>query len=95
MHAACMAHARRHCWDVYEAQERAPDSIAELAVQRIAKLYEIEADIRGRPPDERRRERSERAEPVLKEFHAWLNKMFARLSIWRKPSARRSRTGRR
>jgi transposase len=58
VHAACMAHARRYYWDVYEAQKRAPGSVAEQALQRIAKLYEIEADIRGRPPDERRRERS-------------------------------------
>ena len=48
--------------------------------QRIAKLYEIEADIRGRPPDERRRERLERAAPLLKDLHAWLSEMLARVS---------------
>ena len=35
--------------------------MAEQALQRIAELYEIEAEIRGRPPDERRRERQARA----------------------------------
>ncbi len=80
VHAACMAHARRYYWDVYEAQKRAPGSVAEQALRRIAKLYEIEADIRGRPPDERLRQRLERAAPPLKELHTWLREMFARVS---------------
>src|SRR4030095_16701191 len=80
VHAACMAHARRYYWDVYEAQKRAPGSVAEQALQRIAKLYEIEADIRGRPPDERRRERLERAAPLLKDLHAWLSEILTRVS---------------
>jgi hypothetical protein len=75
-----MAHARRYYWDVYEAQKRAPGSVAEQALQRIAKLYEIEADIRGRPPDERRRERVERAAPLLEELHAWLSETLVRVS---------------
>ena len=50
--------------------------MAEQALQRIAKLYEIEADIRGQPPDERRRERLERAAPLLKDLHAWLSAML-------------------
>lgn len=80
VHAACMAHARRYYWDVHEAQKRAPGSIAEQALQRIAKLYEIEADIRGRPPDERRRERQARAVPLLKDLHAWLGETLALVS---------------
>jgi len=81
VHAACMAHARRYYWDVYEAQKRAPGSVAEQALQRIAKLYEIETDIRGRPPDERRLQRRERATPLLKDLHAWLSEMLTRVSI--------------
>jgi len=80
VHAACMAHARRYYWDVYEAQKRAPGSVAEQALQRFAKLYEIEADIRGQPPDERRRERLERAAPLLKDLHDWLSETLARVS---------------
>lgn len=80
VHAACMAHARRYYWEVYETQKRAPGSVAEQALQRIAKLYEIEADIRGRPPDERRRERLGRAAPLLKDLHAWLSEMLTRVS---------------
>ena len=81
VHAACMAHARRYYWDVYETQKRAPGSVAEQALQRIARLYEIEADIRGRPPDERRQERLERAAPLLKALHEWLRETLARVSI--------------
>ena len=80
VHAACMAHARRYYWDVYEAQKRAPGSVAEQALQRMAKLYEIEADIRGRPPDERRQQRLERAAPLLEELHAWLSQMLTHVS---------------
>jgi transposase len=80
VHAACMAHARRHFWDVYEAQKRAPGSVAEQALKRIATLYEIEADIRRRPPDDRRRERHGCAVPLLKDMHAWLGEMLARVS---------------
>lgn len=80
VHAACFAHARRYYWDLHEAQKRVSGSVAEQALQRIAKLYEIEADIRGRPPDERRRERLERAAPLLKDLQAWLSQMLGRVS---------------
>lgn len=80
VHAACMAHARRYFWDVYESQKRASGSVAEQALKRIAKLYEIEADIRGRPPHERRRERHERAAPLLKELHEWLCEQLGEVS---------------
>ena len=81
VHAACMAHARRYYWDVYEAQKRAPGSVAEQALQRIAKLYEIEADIRGHPPDERRRQRRQRAAPLLQDLHEWLSQTLEHVSI--------------
>ena len=51
--------------------------MAEQALQRIAALYEIEAEIRGRPPDERRQERQARAGPLLKDLRAWLSAMLA------------------
>lgn len=80
VHAACMAHARRYYWEVYETQKRVAGSVAEQALARIARLYEIEADIRGRPPDERRRQRHLRAIPLLKDMHAWLGDTLASVS---------------
>ena len=50
--AACWAHARRKFHDLHAA--RATPLTTE-ALRRIAELYLIEADIRGKPPDERKR----------------------------------------
>jgi transposase len=80
VHAACWAHARRYYWDVYEAQKRVPGSVAEQALQRIAKLYEIEADIRGRTPEQRRAQRQARAGPLLNDLRDWLSEMMGRVS---------------
>ena len=78
--AACWAHARRPFWDMYENQGRVAGSIADQALQRIAGLYAIEAQIRGQPPDVRRRQRRARAGPLLDELHAWLTGMVGRVS---------------
>ena len=48
--AYCWAHARR---SFYEIHAGSPAPIAAEALARIAKLYEIEAEIRGRPAEER------------------------------------------
>ena len=78
--AACWAHARRPFWEMYENQGRVAGSIAEQALQRIAALYAIEAQIRGQPPDVRRRERQARAGPLLDDLHAWLTGLVGRVS---------------
>ena len=78
--AACWAHVRRPWWDLHLSGGRAPGTLAEQALRRIGALYEIEADIRGSPPDERRRQRQERAAPLLADFHAWLAGMVGRVS---------------
>ena len=78
--AACWAHARRPWWDLHQSLGRAPGTVAEQALARIAALYAVEADIRGQPPDERRRQRQARAGPLLQELHAWLNAMVGRVS---------------
>lgn len=78
--ALCWAHARRPFWDLYENQGRVAGSIAERALQRIAALYAIEAQIRGQPPDVRRSERQARAGPLLDEMHAWLTDLVGKVS---------------
>ena len=47
---ACMAHVRRKFVDVHAAQGSA---IAEEAIRRIAKLYGVEKEVRGKRPIER------------------------------------------
>ena len=75
--AACWAHVRRKFYDIEKA-DRSP--IAAEAVRRIGELYEIEAGIRGWPPDERKAEREARAGPLHAEMKLWLESTLAKLS---------------
>lgn len=74
---ACWAHARRKFYDIHVDQG---SPIAEEALARIGKLYAIEAEIRGRPPDERQAVRRARAGPELASLHAWLHGVLPSLS---------------
>jgi transposase len=78
--AACWAHARRPWWDLYQSSGQAPDSVAAQALRRIKELYEIEAEIRGKPPDLRRAQRRARAGPLLADMHDWLTGLVGRVS---------------
>lgn len=75
--AACWAHARRKFFDEYESKN-AP--IAKNALDRIGALYGIEAEVRGRPPDERRGLRQEKSKPLLDDLHAGLAATKSKLS---------------
>jgi len=75
--AACWAHVRRKFFDVHAASA---SPIAQEALDRIGALYGIEADIRGRPPNERRRSRQEKARPLLAELKTWLEATRPKLS---------------
>jgi hypothetical protein len=74
--AACWVHMRRN---FYKLQEKG-SPLAGEAVRRIATLYRIEAEIRGKPPDIRQRVRAERSRPVVEAFRAWLDLQLPRLS---------------
>ena len=75
--APCMAHIRRKFYDLVEAHQ---SPIAIEAVERIAALYAIEKEIRGRPPQVRQEVRSEKARPLLDAMHAWLEESLTKLS---------------
>lgn len=75
-HVACMAHARRNFFDVHEAT-RSP--VAAEALRRIGQLYQIEADINGKPADVRLAERQARAVPLLAALKSWLEAEQRRL----------------
>ena len=49
-HAACWAHARRKLFEVHEATK---SPIAAEALRRIQALYQVEAEITGKPTHER------------------------------------------
>ena len=57
----------------YDVHVASASPIAAMALERIGRLYGIEAEIRGRPPDERRTVRQARAGPELQALHAWLH----------------------
>jgi transposase len=75
--AACWAHVRRKFFDVHLATE---SPIAKEALDRIGALYKIESDIRGKPPDERRRCREEKTMPLLVGLKTWLESTLPKLS---------------
>jgi transposase len=74
--AACWAHVRRKFYDIHVALA---SPIAAEALDRIGRLYAIEAEIRGRPPDERSAARQVRAGPELEDLRAWLDRSLAGL----------------
>lgn len=75
--AACWAHVRRKFFDIHQANQ---SPIAKAALDRIAALYVIEKDIRGKSPDARRQHRQSRAGPLLVELKDWLTGTLATLS---------------
>jgi transposase len=75
--AACWAHVRRKFFDLHEAHS---SPITTEALERIGSLYAIESEIRGRSPDERRRERQTRSRPLLTSLQRWLKESLTRLS---------------
>ena len=54
--------------------------MAEEALRRIGELYRIEAEIRGRPAEERGAVRQERSKPLVEALHAWLTTQLGRVS---------------
>ena len=75
--APCLAHIRRKFYDLMEAHH---SPVATEAVERIAALYAIEKEIRGRSPDERRQVRNCRARPLLDSMRIWLETSLSKLS---------------
>ena len=75
--AFCWAHWRRRFYEVAKAGS-AP--IAEEALRRIAELYKIEAQIRGRSAEERRSLRQAESKPLAAALKAWLQAQLARAS---------------
>jgi transposase len=75
--AACFAHARRKFFDEH-VRNQSP--IAAEALQRIAALYAIEKEIRGRLPEQRLRTRLIQTAPLITELRDWLTATQARIS---------------
>ena len=75
--AACMSHVRRPFYELYEAHKSA---VAKEALERIAALYAIEEEIRGRSAEERRAVRTARSKPLLESMKKWFEETLGKLS---------------
>src|ERR1022692_3736157 len=74
---ACWAHVQRKFYDLQQAHA---SPIASEALERIAALYAIEKEIRGRPPDERQQVRMLRSRPLLQPLRDWFEVSLTKLS---------------
>ncbi len=75
--AACWAHVRRKFFDLQQAHA---SPVASEALERIAALYGIEKEIRGRPAEERQQVRNARARPLLESLRQWFEATLPKLS---------------
>ena len=75
--AFCWSHLRRK---FYELAQGGPAPIAAEALSRIAALYRIEGEIRGRPAEERRTIRQQRSRPLVEAFAPWLREKLSLIS---------------
>ncbi|MGH6881827.1 MAG: IS66 family transposase [Hypericibacter sp.] len=75
--AFCWAHVRRRFFELAAA---GPAPIASEALQRIAQLYQIETEIRGRDAEARRATRQQQSRPILAAFEPWLREKLALIS---------------
>ena len=75
--AACWAHVRRKFYDLLVAHK---SPVAAEALERIAGLYAIEKEIRGRRPEERREIRNARSRPLLESLKQWFEERLGKLS---------------
>jgi transposase len=73
---ACMAHVRRKFVDIFKANGL---EIAEEAIKRIALLYRVEKEARGKCPEDRVRLRQEKAKPIFDDLDAWLNAQLPKI----------------
>jgi hypothetical protein len=74
--AACMAHCRRKFFDVHTVTQ---SPLALEALQRIASLYAVEAEIRGQPPDVRLAVRQAQSTPLFTGLKGWLETTVTRI----------------
>ncbi len=73
----CWAHCRRRFYEIHQATG---SPLAAEALRRIGELYRIEAEIRGRPAEERRAVRQERSRPLVNALHGWLGAQLEQVS---------------
>lgn len=66
------AHVRRYFHKELDPKNPEKTPIAAETLARIQRLYAVEAEIRGRPAEERRAVRQEKSAPILQSLKPWL-----------------------
>jgi len=74
---ASWAHWRRQWFDIAKSP---PAPIATEVLKRIAELYQIEAEIRGKSANERQVVRQEKTQPLVAALKTWLEKTLVQLA---------------
>jgi transposase len=74
---ACLAHARRYFEKVFK---NTGSPLAQNVLERMRQLFDIEREIRGRSPSERRDLRQTHAKPIWTDLHALLERAQAQSS---------------
>ena len=74
---ACWAHFRRK---IFENHQTSPTPLTTDLLERIAALYRIEDEVRGRPPDVRRQHRQEHSKAKVDELRSVIDDALRRLS---------------
>lgn len=73
-HIGCWAHARRKFYEAYISSPKGIRSpTAEHGMNYCTKLFDLEQEFNTLSPEDRKKQRLERAKPVLDELFAWLN----------------------
>ena len=84
--AACWSHGRRKFFVLADVAAKARDPrvvlspIALEAVQRIDAIFDIEREINGLDPEQRRIARQERTKPLVGDLHTWMIAQRGRVS---------------
>jgi transposase len=65
----CLAHARRKFFDLHASNK---SQIAQSALEQIARIYDIEREIKELPPDARQRIRQDKSKPLLDALYRWM-----------------------
>ena len=65
----CLAHARRKFFDLHAANQ---SQIAQIALEQLARIYEIEREIKELSAEQRMAVRQERTRPLLDALHEWM-----------------------
>lgn len=74
--AFCWTHMRREFFQFHVSTQ---SPLAAEVLARVASLYAIEAEIRGRPAQYRRQQRQERSRPIVEALHDWLHDHVGRV----------------